>query len=678
MKRVLLLLALLAPVYGDEGMWLFNQFPKDQVKTKYGVELSQAMLNHLRLSSVRVGASGSFVSPNGLIFTNHHVVLGCVQDVSTPQNDYVANGFYAKSQADEKQCPGAEANVLLDIKDVTSAVKGAVKADPNSPEGNRQRKAEMTRLETDCGSKTGNNCQVVTLYGGAQYDLYEYKKYTDVRLVFAPEFQIGFFGGDPDNFTYPRYCLDIGFFRVYENGRPAKTTNYLKWSKEGVEKGEAVFVSGNPGRTERLLTMAEAEYYRDATYPFTLKRMESAIAAVKTYMSQGAENERAAKDTLFGLENSYKAMKGRYSGLQDAKLMAEKRQDEQKLREAVKSDPAKNREYGQVWDEVSKAIAEARTTYLRRTLLDGGPLGSQLFGIARGVLRLPEELAKPADKRLKEYAGSALASMQLRLFAPAPITESLEAAVLTDYFAALESQLGANDAVVKSVLRGRTAAEAAKAYVAGTELCEVSERKRLSASVNAAKGSKDTMLELVRVLEPEARRLRKEFEDGPEAALNAAKPKLGEARFAVYGAGEPPDATFTLRLSYGQVKGFEDNRGKEIPYATTIGGAYQRATGELPYVLPPSWLKAKDSLNLNLPFDFVSTSDIIGGNSGSPTVNEKGEIVGIVFDMNIEALPNHFEYAETQGRCVHVASQAIVEALRKVYRADRVLGEIGE
>ena len=554
----------------------------------------------------------------------------------------------------------------------------SVKADPNSPEGNRQRKAEMTRLETECGSKTHNNCQVVTLYGGAQYNLYEYKKYTDVRLVFAPEFQIGFFGGDPDNFTYPRYCLDIGFFRVYENGRPAKTPNYLKWSREGVQKGEPVFVSGNPARTERLLTMSELEYYRDVTYPFSLKRLESAIAAVKKYMGESAENERAAKDTLFGLENTYKAMKGRYSGLEDAKLMAEKRTDEQKLRDAVKRDPAMNREYGQVWDEVAKATTGARATYFRRNLLDGGPMASQLFAIARAVLRMPEELAKPADQRLREYAGSALASTELRLFAPAPITASLEVVALADYFGLLESQLGASDPVVKSVLRGRTPTEAAKAYVAGTKLFEVPERKRLSASVNAAKASNDTMIELARLLEPEARRLRKEYEDGPEAALNAAKPKLAEARFAVHGPGEPPDATFTLRLSYGQVKGYEDDRGKEIPYATTIGGAFKRATGELPYVLPPSWLKAKNSLNADLPFDFVSTSDIIGGNSGSPTVNARGEIVGIVFDMNIEALPDHFEYSETQARAVHVASQAVVEALRKIYRADRILGEIGQ
>jgi hypothetical protein len=680
MKRFSLLtlaIGLCLPALADEGMWLFNQFPKERVSKKYGVDISQPLLDHLRLSSVRVGASGSFVSPNGLIFTNHHVVLGCVQNISTPQKDYVADGFYAKSMDEEKKCPGSEANVLLTIQDITAQVNAAVKANPHSAEGNRQRKAELVRFETECSERTGNNCQSVTLYGGAQYHLYEYKKYTDVRLVFAPEFQIGFFGGDPDNFTYPRYNLDIGFYRVYENGRPARTPHYLKWSPEGVKNRDFVLVSGNPGRTERLLTLAELEYYRDVTFPFTLKRLDSAITALKKYSAQSEENERAAKDTIFSLENTYKAMKGRYAGLQNKRLMGQKRTEEQKLRDAVRKDPAKRAQYGNTWNEVAGAVKQMRANYVRRILLEGGPLGSHLFMNARGVLRLPEELAKPPDQRLREYGGSALASLRNRLFSPIPIAPTKEEVVLADYFRLLRSEFGANDSIVKAVLDGKTPEDAARAYVNGSRMGDVEARKRLSASVEAVRESDDSMLRLVRILDPEARRLRKQAEDGPEAVLSAAVPKLAEARFAVYGPNEAPDATFTLRLSFGEVRGYENERGQDVPYTTKLAGLYERATGQLPYVLPESWIRAKGKLDLDTPMNYVSTADIIGGNSGSPTVNSKGEIVGIVFDGNIESLPAHFAYSEERARAVHVASQIIVEALSKVYETDRLLDELG-
>ncbi len=679
--RPYLLLACLAgsivPAIADQGMWLYNQFPKDNVAKKYGVEVQQTFLDHLRLSSVRVGASGSFVSSNGLIFTNHHVVLGCVQDVSSPEHDYVANGFYARTLGEERKCPGSEANVLLNIENITAKVTGAAKGDPNSPEANRQRKAEMVRLENECSGKTGSNCQAVTLYGGAEYHLYHYKKYTDVRLVFAPEFQIGFFGGDPDNFTYPRYCLDIGFFRVYENGKPAETPNFLRWSSEGVKQGEVVFVSGNPARTERLLTMAEIEYYRDVTYPFNLKRLESNIAVIKAYMAQSAENERAAKDTLFGFENSYKSLKGQYAGLRDDRLMSEKRKDETALREAVSKDPAKKARYEKIWSEIAESLKPARASFVRRALIDAGPMGSILFRSARNVVRLPEEKAKPNDQRLREFSGSALRSLENRLYAVVPITPTLETALLANWIRSLEKELGSPDEIVKAVLNGKTPEAAAQDYVAHTKVGDAGERRRLAASVDAVRASEDSMIRLARLLDPEARRLRKQNEDQTESVLNADKAKLAEARFAVHGPGEAPDATFTIRLSYGQVKGYEDNRGKEIPYATDLAGLFRRATGTLPYVVPKSWASAKGELNLATKFDFVSTADIVGGNSGSPTVNAKGEIVGIVFDGNIESLSNTFEYGEVQQRAVHVASQAILEALDKVYHAQRILQEIG-
>jgi hypothetical protein len=677
MRKLAFSLLICLPLLADEGMWLFNEFPKDKVKQKYGVDVSQAFLDHLRLSSVRAGASGSFVSPHGLIFTNHHVVLGCVQEVSTKEHDYVTNGFFAKSHAEELKCPGAEANVLLNIQDITSQVKSAVKASAASAEANQQRKAELARLENECSTRTGNRCQSVTLYGGAQYHLYEYKKYTDLRLVFAPEFQIGFFGGDADNFTYPRYDLDIGFFRAYENGKPAETPQHLTFSREGVKNREVVFVSGNPANTERLLTVAELEYFRDVRFPFTLHRLDTAIKALEKYMAQSAENTRAAKENLFGLQNSFKALTGEYGGLKDPKLMSLKRADQERLRAAVAKDPALQAEYGKLWDEIASALESARKTYIERSLLEGGPAGSDLFGIARTVLRLPEEKAKPAGQRLREYAGSGLASIEHRLYAPAPITNSMEAVLLANYFFVMRESLGENNEVVKKILNGSTPEQAADYYVSNTKLADVNERKRLTGSAEAGRESKDSMIELVRILDGPARQVRKQYEDHVESVLNADKPKLAEARFAAFGSGEPPDATYTLRLSYGEVKGYEDDRGKQIPYATDFAGLYKRATGKDPYNLPPSWTNAKSKLNLATPFDFVSTADIIGGNSGSPTVNAKGEIVGIVFDGNIQSLPNDFQYTETQARAIHVSSQAIFEALRKVYGADRLLDEIG-
>jgi hypothetical protein len=664
------------PLLADEGMWPFNDFPKDRVRQKYGVAVSDELLDHLRRASVRAGASGSFVSAKGLIFTNHHVVLGCVQEVSSKEHDYVAGGFLAKSPGEEKKCPGLEANVLLNIVDITSPVKNSIRADPASAEGNAQRRAALSRLENECSSRTGNRCQAVTLYGGARYDLYEYRKYTDVRLVFAPEFQAGFFGGDPDNFTYPRYCLDIGFFRAYENDRPAETPHYLKFSREGVRNNDVVFVSGNPGRTERLLTVAEAEYARDVRFPYVLEALGTNIRALKAFMALSPENTRVAKDQLMSFENSYKALNGEYGGLKDPRLMDLKRADEKKLRDAIAAGPAEQAAYARLWDDIAAGLAEARQTFVRRQMLEGGAY-SDLFNNARTVLRLPEENARPAAERLREYAGSGLASIEHRLYSPAPVTPSLEIVLIATYFERLQQRLGPADEIVMKILNGRTPRQAAEYYVNGSKLGDAQERKRLATNLQAMRASSDTMLELVRILDGPAREIRKRFESTAEAVLNAAKPRLAEARFAAFGTGEAPDATFTLRLSYGQVRGYEDHRGREVPYATVIGGLYQRATGRDPYLLPPAWIKAKSKLNLSTPYNFVSTADIIGGNSGSPTVNAKGEIVGIVFDGNIESLPNNFQYTETQARAVHVASQAILEVLRKVYSAGRILDELG-
>lgn len=677
MKRLFLVLTLAGCLWADEGMWLYNQFPKEQVAKKYGFQVTDDFLKHLQLSSVRLGASGSFVSPKGLIFTNHHVASGCIQKLSTKEHNYMANGFYAATEAQELKCPDTEATVLLRIDDVTKAVNAGVKAKPGTPEANRERRAVIASLEKDCGAKTGNRCEVVTLYSGAMYNLYEYKKYTDVRLVFAPEEAIAFFGGDPDNFTYPRYDVDITFLRAYENGRPVNSPNYLKWSREGARDGELAFVSGNPATTDRFITYSELAYLRDTDYPLSLDYFGSAIRALKAFGAQSAENKRVARDKLFGAENTFKARTWEYKGLKTAKLFAEKKAREDRLRAAIEKNPKLRQEVGNPFESIAAAYAKWAPVNKEYYALEGGPRFSDLFRIARSVVRFPEEKAKPNGQRLREYTDAALPSLELRLYSPAPIDDSVETVILANYFRFLQGQLGAANATVKAVLGGRTPEQAAQYYVANTKLKDVAERKRLAASVDAVRNSKDGMIRLARIMDAPARALRTRHDDDLQAVERENATRIAQARFALYGAGEYPDATGTLRLSFGAVKGYRNDAGKQIPYATDFAGMYAHATGEEPFRLPDSYTKAKGPLNQKTPLNFVSTADIIGGNSGSPTVNTKGEVTGILFDSNLEAMANRFVYDEVRGRAVHVASQGIVEALRKVYKANRILAELG-
>jgi hypothetical protein len=664
----------------DEGLWLFNEFPKQLVQQKYGFKTTDAFLNHLEEASVRFnnGGSGSFISPHGLLFTNHHVGLDCIQKLSSAEHDYTSNGFYAATEADERQCPDLEVNVLLAIRDVTGQVKGAVKSGATPAEANQQRKGAMSEIEKACNTETGRRCDVVTLYSGGMYQLYEYKKYTDVRLVFAPEIDIAQFGGDPDNFTYPRYDLDFAFFRAYENGKPAQVKEWLRWSREGVKDKELTFVSGNPGSTGRLATYAELEFSRDLSYPLVHSRLASLIRALEAYSAVSAENRRVAKENLWGMQNSYKAYTGFLAGLRDPGLMRAKREQEAKLRQMIAHDPQKRREFGAVWDQVAAAYDQYRTFYKPFWLLERAPgAGSDLFDIARDVLRYAEEKQKPNDKRLREFADTNLPAVEQEMYSPAPLSDSMEIAVLGNYLGFLRDQLGENDPAVKAALDGQTPEEAARRAVSTSKLKEIAERKRLAGNLEAVMASEDGMIRLARALDPEARRYRKEYEDKVEAVLAESKSKLAQARFAAYGSSEYPDATFTLRLTYGPVLGYKDAAGRAVPYATTFDGLYKHATGVAPFKLPKRWLDAKAALNLSTPFNFVTTTDTHGGNSGSPTVDEKNEIIGILFDGNIESLPNRFVFTDAQARSVHVASQGIVEALRVVYKADRVLKEIG-
>ena len=675
-----LLRRLAASLSADDGIWLLNRFPKQRVAAKYGFEVTGAFLDRVQRASVRLnsGGSGSFVSPRGLLFTNHHVASDCIQKVSSAQNDYMKNGFHARAESDEKACPDLEINVLLEIRDVSDQVNQGVTSDTPAAKANQMRKSAMTAIEKECSEKTGDRCDVVTLYSGGMYHLYRYKKYTDIRLVFAPEAAIAAFGGDPDNFTFPRYCLDFAFLRAYENGAPAATPNHLKWSRTGARDRDLTFVSGHPGSTGRLATVAELEFGRDLSYPFVLEYLGTLAQGMLRYGAGSAENKRVAQEHLLSLQNSLKAYTGFLAGLRDPELMARKRDEEKTLRAAVESDARRKQQWGTTWDEVAAAYTEYRQFYKRYYLFERNPAsGSELFALARKVLRYATEKAKPNDRRLREYVDPALPSLEQAMYSTAPIHASMEIAALADYLEILAKEFGPNDPIVRRALNGKSAQEAAADFVQSSKLADVAERKKLAGDAKAAETSEDGMMRLVRLVEVSARELRRRYEDRIEAAVSSSASRIAQARFDVFGPEDYPDASFTLRLSYGPVKGYTNAKGEAVAWATDFAGLYRRATGTEPFELPPSWLAAKKSLNLKTPFNFVTTTDTHGGNSGSPTINAKGEVIGILFDGNIEGLPNRFVYRDLRERSVHVASQGIVESLRKVYKASRVLKELG-
>ena len=665
------------PGAADEGMWLFNQFPKSQLQQKYSFEVIDGFLENLRLSSMRVGGgSGAFVSAHGLVFTNHHIASDCIAKVSSAAHDYLKDGFSAASEQEELKCPDLEANVLLSLEDVTRQVKDAAKDGTKAAEALQKRNAAVARIEKACAEKTGNHCSVVKLFSGERYDLYEYKKYTDLRLVFAPEFAMAFFGGDPDNFTYPRYDLDVAFLRAYENGRPADTPHFLKWSAEGVKDGEMVMVAGNPASTSRLATAAQLAFYRDTTLPVSLARLQSRITAVRSFAAASAENQRVAQRVLFGFNNSYKSVAGRLIGLKDDRLMARKQNFEKKLRSSVEHDPKLGTEAGKVWDEVATAYKNWTPFEKAYEVLERpGAQGSTLLRMARQIVRLAEERAKPNEQRMAEYRESEVASLELSLYSLAPIDDGLEIAMLAVYLDEVKA-LGEKEAPVKAVLGGKTPQQAAEEFVHASKLKDVGERKRLAADRNAAMKSEDGMIRLARLLEEPARKLRKKHEEMIESLEASSAERIAQYRFKVFGANDYPDATFTPRVSFGTVKGYRDKTEAPVPFATTFGGLYHLASHQDPYQIPQRWWDGKAQLDLVMPFNFVSTCDITGGNSGSPTVNEKGEIVGIVFDSNIEGLALTYLYSDEQARAVHVASQGIVEALKKLYRPERLLKEL--
>jgi hypothetical protein len=681
MMAMLCLLPVEAPA--DEGMWLFNNPPKKLLQEKYNFAPGDDWYLHLQRSSARFnsGGSGSFVSADGLVMTNHHVGADCLQKLSTKDRDLIAQGFYAKTLEEEIRCMDLELNVLQSIEDVTARINAAVKPGMSTAEAFQARRAAMNTVEKESLDQTGLRSDVVTLYHGGLYHLYRFKKYTDIRIVFAPEKGIAFFGGDPDNFEYPRYDLDICFFRVYEDGKPAQIKDYLKWSPKGAGDNELVFVSGHPGRTDRLDTMNHIEFLRDRVFPQALRKLFRWEVMLSTYSEESRENARRAQDDLFGVQNSRKARLGMLAGLQDPAILGRKQAEEQNLRQAVQEKKSLLKEpTGDPWADVNTALKVWDSIYYDWDLLEQrSAFHSQLFGIARTLLRLSEESAKPNADRLREYRESNLESLKFELFSEAPIYDDLETVLLADSLSMLTEMKGYNDPLVQKVLAGKSPRERAAQLIEGTKLKSVDVRKKLAEEKpEAIRQSTDPMIQLAVLVDPQARSLRKTYEDQVEEPLRQAYAKLAEARFVIYGTQVYPDATFTLRLAFGLVKGYTE-QGKQIPPWTTFTGLYERAEEQGnrdPFELPQRWIERKSQLDLNTPFNFVSTADIIGGNSGSPLVNRKGELVGIIFDGNIQSLVLDFIYTEQQARAVAVHSASIVEALRKVYNADRIVNEL--
>ena len=666
----------------DEGMWPFNNVPRSEIKKRYGFDITDAWLKKVQLGSVRFnnGGSGSFVSPNGLVLTNHHVASDTLQKISSAQKDYVKDGFYAPTRDKEVKAPDLELNVLMSLEDVTDRVNAAVKPEMSGAEANAARRAAIAAIEKESTEKTGLRSDVVTLYQGGQYNLYRYKKYTDVRLVFAPEFKIAFFGGDPDNFNYPRYDLDMALFRVYENDQPVHSDNYFKWSKTGAKDGELVFVSGHPGSTARLNTMAHLEYLRDTGMPFTLRLLKREHAMLEKYGALGEEQARRAQEDKFGIENALKAYRGQYEGLKDASLMAKKQKAEDALRHAVAANAKMQKEYGDAWDNIARG-RKALPAYSRQfSLIEGGAgFNSDLFHVARALVRLAAESQKPNAERLPEYTDARRASLELELFSPAPVYTDFEKIKLADSLAFMRDELGAENAVVQKVLAGKSPEARAAELIEGTKLADVAYRKQLaSGGVKAIESSDDPMIQLARSIDDDARALRKRYESEVQSSERANYAKIARARFETEGTKVYPDATFTLRLSYGAVKGYEEN-GKWVAPFTTLGGTFEHAAqhgNKDPYELPESWMKKKSALDLKTPYNFVMTADIIGGNSGSPVLNKNAELVGLIFDGNIQSLVGNFIYDETQNRAVAVDVRAMFEALRKIYGTSEVLDEL--
>jgi hypothetical protein len=658
--------------HSDEGMWLFNDPPRTQLKERYGFEITDAWLEHVQKAAVRFnsGGSGAFVSPDGLVISNFHVGADALQKLDSAEKNYMRDGFHARSRLEELRCHDLELNVLFSIEDVSERVQAALKPEMTPEQAFAARRASMAAVEKESLERTGLRSDVVTLFQGAKDHLYRYKKYTDVRLVFAPEYQIAMFGGDPDNFEFPRYGLDFCFFRAYENGEPAKIEHYLKWHERGPAENELVFIAGNPGRTSRLLTVAELEYQRDEVYPRTLDYLNAWEVALSAYSARSEENARRAKDMLYGIMNNRKRGLGAYQAILNPELINDQRAREQKLRAALAA--AERVKLESAYERIASAQKIIAENALRYQLIEtSSGFSARYFQIARTLVRSAAERPKPNGDRLREFRESNRESLEFELFSEEPLYDDFEQMQLGQSLTYLARRLSLNDPVVQIMLEGKTPDERAAQLVRGATIKDPKHRRELYRQESEFfTKSHDPLIRLVVAMDPEARAVRKLIE-AQEEVKRQAHAEIAAARNKIEGISGYPDATFTLRLAFGRAAGYEEN-GQAVPYQTTFRGLYERAASQHfrpPYDLPERWIKAKDQLDLGTPFNFVATTDSIGGNSGSPMINRQGEFIGINFDRNVHGLGRDFYYTDLRGRNIAVHAGAIIEALRRVYGA---------
>ena len=675
-------------VVADEGMWTFDQFPSAKVGAAYGFTPGTDWLQKLQVASVRIagGCSASVVSPAGLVMTNHHCARECIQSLSgLRKKDFNHSGFIAEKRDDEPRCPGMEINQLTGITDVTQSVQIAT-AGVSAERFNEVQKTAVAGIEKSCATGDDVRCDVVTLFRGGQYKLYKYRRMQDIRLVFAPEDQIAFFGGDPDNFNFPRFNLDVTFLRIYgADGKPWASSDYLPFAKTGAQEGDLTFVSGNPGRTSRGMTVAQFEDQRDNDLPKRLMNLSQERGWLTEYNKRGKEQLRHSNDDLFGAENSLKALKGRREALVDAPFFARLKAGESDFRAKVAARPDLQAQYGDVWANLADITDKRRIQRKRLDTLQN-TYQSQLMEIARAVLRHADEKIKPNSDRLPEFTDARLPQLVQRVLSAAPIYKEFEIAKLGHGLTGLREELGADDPLVKRLLGNQSPEQLAAKLINGTRLMELKSdamgqatsgvRKTLwDADARTVAAFNDPLLVFVASYDAEVRATRKRFEEEVQGPQRRQEERLAKARYAVYGTSDYPDATFTLRLSYGRIGGWNEN-GVAVPAFTDFAGAYRRHTGAVPFALPESWLKAEAGVDPKTPFNFVANNDIIGGNSGSPMVNRNAEVIGLIFDGNIHSLGGEFGFDESTNRAVAVSSIAILEALEKVYPAAHIAAEI--
>lgn len=681
-----MLLAMNSAAVADEGMWTFDNFPKQIAHEKFGIEISDAWLDKVRLSTTRLesaGCTGSFISGDGLLLSNHHCARRCLAQLSTAEMDLLANGFLARSRTQEVRCPTEQVSVLVATEEITPKVAAAIKG-LDDKAANEARKKELTRLEQGCEEasksdrRTGPlSCASVSLYNGGQYFLYKYKRYKDVRLVFAPESDIAAFGGDPDNFQFPRYCLDMSIMRAYENDKPASTPNHLRINFAGPSEGEPVFVSGHPGSTDRLLTVEELTSQRNVSLPVWLLHFSELRGRYIQFGKSDAESLRIVQDPLNRLENTIKVRRKELDALLDDSLMTSKRADEQALRARVSANAALSSTAGSAWDAIAKAQDGYRNQYLNYAFIENAAaFNSDLYRYARSLVRAAAERAKPNEERLREYTDAALPLLEQQIKAATPVYTALEKLTLSYSLERMREWLGPDDPLVKELLRSESPDSLAEKLIAGSRLADPKVREALwSGGVAAIEASNDPMIQLARKVDPPARAIRKRYEDEVEAPTRSASERIAAARFNVLGASTYPDATSTLRLNFGTVQGWVE-KGEPMTPFTTLKVAFDRATGQDPFRMPASWEQAKPSLDLATRFNLSTNNDIVGGNSGSPLINAQGELVGLMFDGNIHSISGSYWFDTAKNRAIAVHPAIMKEGLTKVYRADALLREI--